>query len=122
MKKGDIILICLLFVFAIALSGITVTKKTNFNRVQIIQDGAVIEEYLMDSNFEKTINIKKQHFQNQIRIENGEVKMVSANCPDQLCVKSHPIHKNGEMIVCLPHRLYVKLNNSQNEEVDSIAR
>ncbi len=122
MKKGDWILIFLLAIFALALSYWTsIGKEASVNRVQIIQDGKVIEEYAVDSNFSKTIEVKKSAFHNSIRIENGEVKMISANCPDQLCVHSNAISKNGEMIVCLPHRLYVKLINQQEKDVDVIA-
>lgn len=115
-------LILILIGFALGLSfWMSIGKESSVNRVQIIQDGKVIEEYAVDSNYSKTIEVKKNAFHNSIRIENGEVKMISANCPDRLCVHSHPISKNGEMIVCLPHRLYVKLINQEEKDVDVIA-
>lgn len=91
------------------------SKKTQFDEIQVIQDGKVIERYAADPNFSKVVNITKGDHQNTIEIKNGEVRMADANCPDQLCVHSHPISKNGEMIVCLPHRLYVKLIKVQDD-------
>lgn len=110
MKRGDILLIVIVVVGATFLSlGMSFSKKTQFDEIQVIQDGKVIERYAADPNFSKIVNITKGDHHNTIEIKNGEVRMTNANCPDQLCVHSHPISKNGEMIVCLPHRLYVKL-------------
>lgn len=124
MKRGDIIIIVLIIVLATGLSWATsFSKNKEFNKIQIIQDGRILEEYAADKNFSKIVNITEGEFQNSIEIKNGEVKMIHANCPDKLCVKTNPISKNGEMIVCLPHRLYVKIiSMEENEETDIVAR
>lgn len=44
-----------------------------------------------------------------IKIHNGEVQVVSSDCPDKTCVKTGKISKAGEMIVCLPARISVKI-------------
>ncbi|MFR5116202.1 MAG: NusG domain II-containing protein [Eubacterium sp.] len=31
--------------------------------------------------------------------------MISADCPDKLCVNQHAISSNGETIVCLPNKV-----------------
>lgn len=123
MKRGDFVIVALIVVLATALSWATsFSKNEAFNKIQIIQDGRVLEEYAADKNFSKIVNITEGEFQNTIEIKDGEVRMLSANCPDKLCVKSHPISKNGEMIVCLPHRLYVKIiSMEENETTDVVA-
>lgn len=115
MKKGDIVIILLTVILAFFLSNIFVKDKASFNELQIIQDGKIIERYAVDKNLSKTVNITNGDFKNIIEIKDGKIRMISANCPDKLCVKSHEISKNGEMIVCLPHRLYVKLVNAEEE-------
>lgn len=116
MKRGDVILIAFVVIGAIISSwAMSFSQKIHFNEIQVIQDGKVIERYAADPNFSKVVNITKGEFQNTIEIKDGKVRMVQANCPDQLCVHSHPIGKNGEMIVCLPHRLYVKLVKSVDD-------
>ena len=46
---------------------------------------------------------------NTLVIRNGEAYIESANCPDKLCVKQHGIRMTGETIICLPHRLIVRI-------------
>ena len=123
MKKGDIFIIAIILVIATALSFFTTyTKQVGFRQFVIVEDGVVKHKYTFDDDFKKTITIENSDHINTIRIENGTIKMVEANCPDQVCVKSRPISKNGEMIVCLPHKLYVKvLSPDENSEVDMIA-
>ena len=122
MKKGDIILIAVLVFSAAALSQwIGFSRSIAASEVQIVREGVVIESYIIDQNFSKTIDISYGGYQNTVIIENSEVRMSAANCPDQLCVKSHSISKDGEMIVCLPHRLYVKMVAAEKSDVDIIA-
>ena len=34
--------------------------------------------------------------------------MLSADCPDQICVKTGKLQENGLPVVCLPHRLAIQ--------------
>ncbi len=44
---------------------------------------------------------------NLIRVEDGTVMVVQADCPDKICVHTGPISQEGEVIACLPHGLIV---------------
>ena len=55
-------------------------------------------------------------------IATGEgVRMVSADCPGGDCLRAGEIRKNGEMIVCVPHRLVIRLVSSQRPETDAVS-
>ena len=41
-------------------------------------------------------------------MENGEIYMESAACPDQICVEHGPLRPGGTPIVCLPNRLSIQ--------------
>ena len=41
-------------------------------------------------------------------VENGEIYMESAACPDQICVEHGPLRPGGTPIVCLPNRLSIQ--------------
>ena len=46
---------------------------------------------------------------NTIRVENGSVAIVEADCPDQICVNQGSISDSAVPIVCLPHRLVIQI-------------
>ena len=60
---------------------------------------------------------------NTCRIEDGEVFMSAADCPDQICVNSAHINAHGGSIVCLPNKVILKIvsGESQEDEPDVIA-
>lgn len=58
---------------------------------------------------------------NVITIEDGEVYMSDATCPDQLCIKQGHKSKDGETIVCLPHRVVVTVLSEDAAAYDSLS-
>ena len=60
---------------------------------------------------------------NRIRISSDGVDIVDANCPDKLCVYSPTIKVPGQSIVCIPHKLVVRIKGEsrQNNAVDDTA-
>ena len=46
---------------------------------------------------------------NILNIQDGKVWISEANCPNHDCVKQGTISMNGEMLVCLPHRVTVSI-------------
>lgn len=56
---------------------------------------------------------------NILQIDGYTVKMVEANCPDQICVRSFPaISRNGERIICLPYKVVVEIEGGERSEGD----
>ena len=51
-------------------------------------------------------------------IENGEVYMESADCPNQICVHHSAISHNGETIVCLPNRVIIEVADSSSDNAN----
>ena len=58
-------------------------------------------------------------FINTLVIENGKADMISADCPDKLCVKQHAISSNGETIVCLPNKVVVEIEDGESSQFDT---
>lgn len=58
---------------------------------------------------------------NIITIHDGSVSVTEADCGNQICVQTGQIHKNGQIISCLPHGLIIKVVSDQDKEVDTIA-
>ena len=57
---------------------------------------------------------------NAISAEEG-VRMVSADCPGGDCLRAGTIKNAGESIICLPHRLSVRLTTKNAPETDAVS-
>ena len=47
--------------------------------------------------------------ENRVEVRSGSIGIVSADCPDRLCVRQGFLDAPGIPIVCLPHRLVIRL-------------
>jgi hypothetical protein len=82
--------------------------RTAGDFVRITQDGTLLCELPLDTDGERSF-ADGNGGSNTIRIQNGAVSMLRANCPDQICVRHRAIHETGDPIVCLPHRLVAEV-------------
>lgn len=53
---------------------------------------------------------------NTLIIKEGRIDMISADCPDQVCVNHAPISKEGETIICLPNKVVVTIEPLTEKE------
>lgn len=80
----------LILTAAIFLTGLIgclwVLKSPDTDRVEIIQDGALL--YSMDLSVQGngTIDVAYVGRTNVIQIQDGKIRMLDADCPDQTCV------------------------------------
>ena len=116
MKKRDLILIgAILVVIVVMFAIVTLTKEDGAYVVARV-DGNEVAKYSLSENGEYELNGGT----NILRIEDGDAYLVSANCPDHLCVKQGRIDQTGETITCLPNRLTVTVYGTENGDVELI--
>lgn len=115
-KKNDILLIVIIVCVAVS-SLVLYTKfgREGAEQVVVTVDGKVKGMYSLSEHLEVKIEGT-----NTFLIENREVKMEEANCPDQICVNHKPISKNKETIVCLPNKVVIEIITEKEAELDSI--
>lgn len=58
---------------------------------------------------------------NVILCQNGEIRMIEGNCPDQICVHHSAICMAGENIICLPHKIVIEIINNEESKLDGVA-
>lgn len=56
-----------------------------------------------------------------VQSTDSSVGFSTNNCPAQVCVHSHWVSRSGEEIVCLPHRIVLKVKG-ERIDVDIIAQ
>lgn len=121
MKKGDIAIILAVFVLANIFGYmVSINKEKAAKEVIIVRDGKIIHKYKIDDTYERTIKLDFGNEHNIVEIKDGKVTMTESNCPDKVCIETKPISKNGEMIVCLPHKLYVKIEGEEDDKESDI--
>ena len=55
------------------------------------------------------LDIKTDYGYNKLEILKGKVRVIEADCPDELDVKQGFIENVGQVIVCLPNRVVVEI-------------
>ena len=49
---------------------------------------------------------------NVIRVEPGRIAVIDADCPDRICVEAGWLSDSASPIVCLPHRLVIRIEKN----------
>ncbi|MHC1721161.1 MAG: NusG domain II-containing protein [Clostridiaceae bacterium] len=124
MKKGDKIA-ALVIAFMLVISSVSVFLYMNLVKgshhiAEIKQDGKVIKTIDLDKVLESQevkIAYDNVHF-NVVRIEKGRIRITDADCPDKVCVKTGWVTQSGQSIICLPHKLIIKIEGG-SKDIDS---
>ena len=59
---------------------------------------------------------------NVLEIAGGQAAVREANCGDHTCVRTGAISREGEVIVCLPHHLTVRVEGGDAAPFDGVVR
>lgn len=119
LKKLDIVIIILLFILSFTPNIIFSKAIYNSNKLvyaSIKVDGKLYDNISLSTNKgEKKLNIKSSSGNNSILIRDNNIKVISADCKDDLCVKQGEISKVGESIICLPHKLIIEIKGDEKD-------
>ncbi len=122
-KKEIILLVILFAVLLLIWFGYRRMHQTESgSRIRITVSGETMEEYDLAEDAEIPIEIDGK-LTNTLVISDGRADMISADCPDQICVNTSPISALSETIVCLPNQVVVEVISSDEEaEFDVIVQ
>ncbi len=118
--RNDIFLILVLLLLSAAGFTILLFTRHAGKNVEVFVDGQMLYSYSLSDTVNEVINTKWG--ENHLVIEEGKVFILEADCPDKLCVRQKEIDKNGESIVCLPHKLVVSVTGGEEREIDAITK
>lgn len=118
MKKNDIWLMGTIVLVALVCAVFFSFSKERGARLAILVDGVEYGVYELSEEQEIQINDT-----NVCKIEDGKVRMISANCPDRRCVHQKAIDERGGTIVCLPNKVVLEITDAKKGDVqpDSVA-
>jgi hypothetical protein len=118
MKKNDIILILIILLAVGAYFGIT---KYNESKEGELKAEIYVNKKLYETvslNEEKTITINQDGKINVVHVHDGGVEIEDANCPDDVCVKTGFVNTKSRGIVCIPHKVQVKIVGGDGDTID----
>ena len=106
--RNDLIFIGGLLAVLLVIALLTVFFQEEGDHVVVTVDGEVYATYPLSENLEVDIRTGENGEQvNRLVIRDGKAFVENATCPDGICAAHHPISRDGESIICLPHKVVV---------------
>jgi hypothetical protein len=88
--------------------------------VVIEADGGVVGNFSLDED--GLIPVDGKLGTTRVEIADRGVRVLDSPCPYKLCVKSGPISRSGETLICLPNRVVIRIEGGDGPSVDAVSR
>ncbi|HOK42873.1 MAG TPA: NusG domain II-containing protein [Thermoclostridium caenicola] len=118
-KLGDFFIILLIAASAVFLTFSLRQADTGEKIALIIQDGVVVKQIRLDTLEHTEILEYSGEYPGIIEAEKGRIRFKEATCPDQVCVGTGWISKNGQIAACLPDRILIRITGTGSAEDDT---
>lgn len=114
---------CILILSCVAIFYTTYMQESG-SIAYIYQDGTCIYTIDLSKATEReTIVITGANGTNTILIEDRQICISEATCPDQVCVSHGWLIHHASPIVCLPNKIVITLEKESNEnEIDGVVK
>ncbi len=123
-KKLDIVIIVFLLIISFTpylMSAKALSKQYSSVYANIKVSGKLYKTINLSSiKDEQSIVLNTDKGNNTILINNSGIKMIHADCKDELCIKQGTIKKVTESLVCLPHELIIEIKGEESTNDDDI--
>ncbi len=116
-----IIILSVLAAVLAAASALLLSARSGSRVAQLIRDGEVIEEIDLSrvaSEYSFTVASEDGGY-NTVSVRPGSIRVTEADCPDKICVEMGWLSDQSAPIVCLPHRLMIRLKGSADTDAVS---
>lgn len=113
-KKDWILVGVIIAVAALAYLSHYLLRDTGVGNVVVKVNGEIEGVYDLGEDQEIVVNGGT----NRLEIKNGSVRMIEADCPDQLCVHQRAISVDRENIICLPNKVIAEVQSKSRSEID----
>jgi hypothetical protein len=113
MKKKDYAIIGMIIIITVlgaAFFNGSKNDNENSHRIAVItQNRKVIEKIDLDLISSARVIELSGNYNETILVEKGRIRFIQADCPDLICVKTGWLEEPGDMAVCLPNRVVVRV-------------
>jgi len=122
-KKMDIVIIVVLIISSFIPNFIysSIMSKNNNNLYATIKvDGKIHNTIDLPTTSEEKFIIQTENGTNTILANNNEIKIIHADCKDELCIKQGSISKIGKTLICLPNKLIIEIKGDEYDSSDDL--
>ncbi len=116
LRHADMILFLAIAALAAIAFSVLCFFHTEGEYASVYVDGREVGRYPLSENREVTVPADGGY--NVIVIRDGKADVTDADCPDGTCVHSRAVSGVGETIVCLPHKLTVRIVGKEAPDAD----
>ena len=116
-NKRDTIIIVLIIIFALAC--LFVPKLADGGTAVIKCGDEVVARLELDKSGNYTFpEFEKMGF----TVSDGAISVTESNCGDHTCMRTGAISRSGEVIVCVPNKAAVTIENSEQSDLDVVLK
>ena len=106
---GKVLVVVSVSIFVVSLGiSLWILRPSEGKVVDIVSDGEILYTIDLAQAENQELVISYQGSSNTVKIENGEIWVQEAECPDHTCVKMGKLYSESLPIVCLPNRLTIR--------------
>ena len=120
MNKSDIILIGVLLLIVGLIFGIFYRNNKKVNYANVYYDNNLVLKIDLSLD-EKEYIVKGYNGDVSIKAGNGKIKVEEENSPLHICSKQGYISKSYESIICLPNKIVITFDNT-DEDIDTVVK
>lgn len=114
---GDVLLIGGIILAAVIAALCLFLLRRDGDTVTVEIDGNIFGTYALSEDVRVEITSGEGQL-NVLVIRDGEAFVESATCPDGICAAHRPVSHDGEQIVCLPHKVVITVQKTENQAPD----
>lgn len=122
LKIGDYLITLLVLAIAVAIPILYTTEEMDNVTAIITKDGQEIRRINLSTLENPQIIELQDKYYDKIVAEKGRIRFTEADCPEKICVKTGWLTKPGQLAVCLPNSLIIKIEGSNQAEIDAYIR
>lgn len=131
MKRGDLILIGVIVIAALAFlvpKWLFQQESENLHNSKVFAnitvDGELYQKVELTKE-ERIIKVETSKGLNILKVHDYGIEMFEADCPDKVCLSFGFVTRPNSTIVCIPHRVLVELvseDGAGEDEIDAVVQ
>ncbi len=121
-RKGDLLVLVVVMLIGLLFLYNYYIRQEKLGNVAVLEiDGKVVKKFNLGADLNE-YRVETKDGYNVLAFQDGKVRVIDADCPDKICVKFGWVQHVGQTIVCLPHKVIIRIENeSANFELDGVA-